>query len=80
LWRTVNNKGEVLDFLVQSRTDTKAALKLLCKLLKKQGFVPTQIVIEKLKYYYKAFQILSVTANKLIAKDLIITLRIYIFR
>ena len=40
LWRAVDNEGEVLDFLVQSRRDAKAARKLLRKLLKKHGFAP----------------------------------------
>ena len=39
LWRAVDNEGEVLDFLVQSKRNTKAASKLLRKLLKKQCFV-----------------------------------------
>jgi putative transposase len=33
LWRAVDNEGEVLDFLVQSRRDAKAAKKLMKKLL-----------------------------------------------
>ena len=38
LWRAVDSEGEVLDFLVQSERNAKAALKLMRKLLKKQGF------------------------------------------
>ncbi len=34
LWRAVDNEGEVLDFLVQSRRNAKAARKLMKKLLK----------------------------------------------
>lgn len=41
LWRAVDSEGEVLDFLVQPRRNAKAALKLMRKLLKKQGFAPT---------------------------------------
>src|SRR6202040_1336403 len=40
LWRAVDHEGEVLDILVQRRRDKRAALRLLRKLLKKQGFVP----------------------------------------
>ena len=40
LWRAVDNEGEVLDMLVQRRRDTRSALRLMRKLLKKQGFVP----------------------------------------
>src|SRR5207248_4744921 len=38
LWRAVDNEGEVLDMLVQRRRDSWAALRLMRKLLKKQGF------------------------------------------
>ncbi|OAO02507.1 hypothetical protein A8B75_12035 [Sphingomonadales bacterium EhC05] len=41
LWRAVDNEGTVLDFLVQSRRNTKAARKLMRSLLKKQAIVPT---------------------------------------
>jgi putative transposase len=34
LWRAVDNEGEVLDLLVQSKRDTEAALQLMCNLLK----------------------------------------------
>src|SRR6188768_4082959 len=40
LWRAVDSEGEVLDVLVQSRRDQRAALRLMRKLLKKQGFAP----------------------------------------
>ena len=40
LWRAVDHEGEVLDMLVQRRRDTRAALRLMRKLLKKQGFGP----------------------------------------
>ena len=63
LWRAVDSEGEVLDFLVQSKRNTKAALKLMRQLLKKQGFAPTQIVTDKLRSYYKAFRTLGLTAE-----------------
>jgi transposase-like protein len=37
LWRAVDSEGEVLDILVQSRRNKTAALKLMRKLMKKQG-------------------------------------------
>ena len=40
LWRAVDLEGEVLDMLVQRRRDTRAALRLMRKLLRKQGFAP----------------------------------------
>ena len=44
LWRAVDAEGEVLDVLVQTRRDKRAALKLMRKLLKKYGFVPDKLV------------------------------------
>src|ERR1044071_9657441 len=40
LWRAVDHEGEVLDVLVQRRRDKRAALRLMRKLLRKQGFAP----------------------------------------
>jgi transposase-like protein len=51
LWRAVDSEGEVLDILVQSRRNKKAALKLMRKLLKRQGFVPDAFVTDKLPSY-----------------------------
>ena len=63
LWRAVDNEGEVLDFLVQSRRNTKAAKKLMKKLLKKQGFAPTRIVTDKLRSYPAAFRAMGLMAE-----------------
>jgi transposase-like protein len=38
LWRAVDDEGEVLDVLVQRRRNRAAALKLMRRLLKRQGF------------------------------------------
>ena len=51
LWRAVDAEGEVLDVLVQTRRNRAAALKLMRKLLKKQGFAPAVIVTDKLGSY-----------------------------
>ena len=51
LWRAVDAEGEVLDVLVQSKRDKRAALKLMRKLLKKIGFVPDKIVTDDLRSY-----------------------------
>jgi putative transposase len=40
LWRAVDAEGEVLDVLVQSKRDKRAALKLMRKLLRKYAVVP----------------------------------------
>lgn len=37
LWRAVDDEGKVLDILLQSRRDTKAAVRLMRKLIRKQG-------------------------------------------
>src|SRR6201981_1938852 len=61
LWRAVDNEGEVLDMLVQRRRDTQAALRLMRKLLKKQGFAPKLLVTDKLRSYASAFRRLRPT-------------------
>jgi putative transposase len=61
LWRAVDHEGEVLDMLVQRRRDTRAALRLMRKLLKKQGFAPKLLVTDKLRSYASAFRQLRLT-------------------
>jgi putative transposase len=51
LWPAVDDEGEVLDLLVQRRRDKRAAVKLMRKLLKKQGFAPEVLVTDKLPSY-----------------------------
>jgi putative transposase len=51
LWRAVDQDGYVLDEIVQARRDTKAARRLLVRLLKKQGLMPKRIVTDKLRSY-----------------------------
>jgi transposase-like protein len=63
LWRAVDHEGEVLDVLVQRRRDKKAALKLMRKLLKKQGFAPTVVVTDKLRSYGAAFKEIGLSAR-----------------
>jgi putative transposase len=61
LWRAVDHEGEVLDMLVQSRRDSRAALRLMRKLLRKLGFVPKLLVTDKLRSYGSAFRQLQLT-------------------
>jgi putative transposase len=61
LWRAVDHEGEILDMLVQRRRDTRAALRLMRKLLKKQGFAPKLPVTDKLRSYAAAFRRLHLT-------------------
>jgi transposase-like protein len=63
LWLAVDNEGEVLDFLVQPKRNTKAGKKLMVKLLKTQGFVPTRIVTDKLRSYTAELRSLGLTAT-----------------
>ena len=48
LWRAVDQNGFVLDVLVQSRRNAKAAKRLMRKLLKKQGHAPRVMITDKL--------------------------------
>src|ERR1700758_4447748 len=56
MWRAVDGEGEVLEILVQPRRDKAAAMRLLRKLLRRQGFVPTVIVTDKLRSYGAALR------------------------
>src|ERR671939_526871 len=56
LWRGGGPGGTVLDVLVQSRRDKRAAKRLLRKLLKKQGRPPRVMVTDKLASYPVAKQ------------------------
>jgi len=51
LWRAVDAEGEVLDVLLQTKRNKRAALKLMRKLLKKTGFVPDKLVTDELASY-----------------------------
>ena len=51
LWRAVDQDGNVLDILVQSRRDAKAAKRFLRKLMKKQCRTPRVLVTDKLRSY-----------------------------
>src|SRR6202041_1262120 len=63
LWRAVDDEGEVLDLLVQPRRDKAAAVKLMRKLLKKQGFAPDVMVTDKLRSYGAAKGEMGVSAQ-----------------
>ena len=63
VWRAVDSEGEVLDILVQPRRDRKAVLKLMRKLLKKQGIIPTTVVTDKLGSYSAALRELGGTGR-----------------
>src|SRR5467141_5137571 len=56
LWRAVDHEGEVLEILLQRRRDKSAAVKLMRKLLRKQGFAPKRVTTDKLRSYGAAFR------------------------
>jgi putative transposase len=54
LWRAVDQHGNVLDILVQSRRSAKAAKRFFRKLLKGLQYVPRVLVTDKLRSYAAA--------------------------
>src|SRR3954470_13671663 len=63
LWRAVDQEGEILDILVQSRRDKRAAMRLMRKLMKKRGFAPKLAVTDQLPSYAAAFRALRLTCR-----------------
>ena len=63
LWRAVDDEGEVLEILVQRPRDKCAAVKLMRKLLRKQGFAPKTVTTDKLRSYSAAFQHLGLSCH-----------------
>ena len=63
LWRAVDSEGEVLDILVRSRRNKKAALRMMRGLLKKQGFVPDTFFTNKLPSYGAALKDLALAGH-----------------
>lgn len=51
LWRAVDHNGTVLDILLQSKRDAKAAKRFMAKLMKKQCRVPRVLVTDKCRSY-----------------------------
>ena len=57
LWRAVDQHGNVLDVLVQSRRNAKAAKRFFRKLLKGLRYVPRVLVTDKLASYEVAHRV-----------------------
>ncbi len=57
LWRAVDQDGDVIDILVQSRRNRHAARRFFRKLLKGQGREPRRLVTDKLRSYSAARRI-----------------------
>ena len=51
LWRAVDQRGVVLDEILQSRRDKRAAKRLLRRLMKRTGSVAMRIITDKLRSY-----------------------------
>jgi putative transposase len=51
LWRAVDEDGDVIDILVQSRRNRRAAERFFRKLLKGQGRAPRRLITDKLGSY-----------------------------
>ena len=51
LWRAVDQHGVVLEEILQSKRNKKAAKRLLVKLIKRHGFIPKRIITDKLRSY-----------------------------
>src|SRR3984957_20287617 len=56
LWRAVDHEGEILDVLLQRRRDRRAAVKLMRKLVRKQGFAPKRVTTDRLRSYGAALR------------------------
>ena len=54
MWRAADQNGYVLDEIVQTRRDTKAAKRMLKRLLRKQGCLPRRMITDKLGSYAAA--------------------------
>ena len=63
LWRAVDQDGDVIDILVQSRRNRRAAERFFRKLLKNQGKVPFRVVTDKLKSYGAALRTIMPSVN-----------------
>jgi transposase-like protein len=68
LWRAVDAEGEILEVLVQAKHDARAAIRLMRKLLKKQGFAPRVRVTDRLRSYGAAFREPGLSAEHVQAK------------
>ncbi len=63
LWRAVDQDGDVIDILVQSRRNRRAAERFFRKLLKGQGKTPLRIVTDKLKSHGAALRTIMPSTN-----------------
>ena len=57
LWRAVDEDGDLLDILVQSRRNRRAAVRFFRKLLKRRGGLPRRLITDKLRSYPAAHRL-----------------------
>lgn len=62
LWRAVDSNGEVLDILVQTRRNTRAAKRFISRLITRWG-EPRVIVTDKLRSYGAALRKLDISVD-----------------
>nr|WP_267298839.1 IS6 family transposase [Neokomagataea thailandica] len=70
LWRAVGQDGYILDEILQKRRNTKAAKRLLTRLLRQQGVRPRRMITDKLKSYGAAKRKLRLSVRHLSHKGL----------
>ena len=63
LWRAVDQDGDVIDILLQTRRDQLAAQRFFRRLLRGQGKEPFRIVTDKLKSYGSALRTVLPSVN-----------------
>jgi transposase-like protein len=59
IWRAVDDEGEVMDMVVQKQRDTRAALRLMRRLLRNQHVEPETITTDGLRSYPAALEALG---------------------
>ena len=70
LWRAVDQHGLVLDEILQTRRNKRAAKRLLVRLMKRTGLVPKRIVTDKLRSYGAARREIAPGLDHLLHKGL----------
>ena len=63
LWRAVDQDGDEIDILVQSRRNRRATERFFRKLLKGQEEIPSRLVTDKLKSYGAAIRTMMPSVN-----------------
>ncbi len=70
LWRAVDDEGEVLDILLQSRRNKAAATKFLRRIIKRHQMTPSVVVTDKWRASMSAAQDIMPSTRHLVGKRL----------